>query len=86
MRDYITEVAASLGDAPPSMVGLPVLGFAAGTIGNRRVLAVKRRWREGAILWCGVISRTGTAKTPAQEAARHPVRLMGTRRCSAVAT
>jgi hypothetical protein len=70
---YITERSASLNNAPQEMIGLPLLGFGAGAIGNTRVLHVKDDWWERAILWLAIIARTGSAKTPTQEAARLPL-------------
>jgi hypothetical protein len=70
---YITETSAALNNSPPEMIGLPLLGFAAGAIGNTRVLHVKGDWWERSILWVAVVAPTGSAKTPAQEAARRPL-------------
>jgi hypothetical protein len=61
---FIVEGAMAMG-VPVEFIAMPVLGFAAGLIGNLRVLQVKRSWSEPAILWTAVVSAPGSGKSPA---------------------
>jgi hypothetical protein len=72
LRRYILDCAIALG-VPVDMVAVPLLGFAAGVIGNTRVLRVKPGWIERAILWLAVVGDPGSGKSPALDCARHPV-------------
>ncbi|MFN8678792.1 MAG: DUF3987 domain-containing protein [Thermomicrobiales bacterium] len=72
LRHYVTESAEALG-VPVDMVAVPLLGFAAGVLGNSRVLRVKEGWITRPILWLAVIGDPGSGKSPALEAAQHPV-------------
>jgi DNA polymerase I-like protein with 3'-5' exonuclease and polymerase domains len=64
LADYVAQGAASFG-CDPVFVALPVLGVVASAIGNTRVIALKRGWREPSVLWCCVVADSGTVKTPA---------------------
>jgi hypothetical protein len=55
------------------MIALPLLGCAAAAIGRSRYLEMKGGWKERAILWCAVVAKPGTAKSPAAEIARGPL-------------
>jgi hypothetical protein len=72
LRRYVLEGADALG-VPADMVAVPLLGFAAGVIGNTRVLRVKPGWVERAILWLAVVGDPGSGKSPALDHARRPV-------------
>jgi len=61
---FIVEGATAMG-VPVEFIAMPVLGFAAGLIGNLRVLQVKRSWSEPAILWTAVVGAPGSGKSPA---------------------
>jgi hypothetical protein len=69
---YVLEGANALG-VPADMVAVPLLGFAAGTVGNTRVLRVKPGWITRAILWLAVVGDPGSGKSPALDHARGPV-------------
>ncbi len=72
VRRYVEEGSAAL-DVPVEMIALPLLGFAAGAIGNSRRIRLKHGYEQGSALWLAVIGRPGSGKTPALDYARHPV-------------
>lgn len=72
VRLFLLEGAAALG-VPVDMIALPLLGFAAGVIGNSRALLVKRGWVERPNLWLAVIGEPGSGKSPALRLAQEPV-------------
>lgn len=72
VRLFLVEGAAALG-VPVDMIALPLLGFAAGAIGNSRALLVKRGWVERPNLWLAVIGEPGSGKSPALRLAQEPV-------------
>jgi hypothetical protein len=72
IRRYVLEGAAALG-VPVDMAAVPLLGFAAGVVGNTRMLRVKQGWIVRAILWLAVVGDPGSGKSPALDHARHPV-------------
>jgi hypothetical protein len=72
VRRLVEEGAAAL-DCPPNLIALPLLTFAAGCIGNRYTIRIKPGWEQRAILWTGVVAHPGSAKTPAQDLAQHPL-------------
>jgi hypothetical protein len=59
--------------APADLLAVPFLGYAAAAIGNRRRLALKRRWVRKATLWTGVVAASGEGKSPADAYARAPL-------------
>lgn len=68
---YVTLVAKEIG-CDESMVALPVLATLAGSIGNRVAVRLKGGWIEPCVLWCVVVARSGTRKSPAaDEVTRH---------------
>ncbi len=73
VRGYVTESASAIG-CDPCYVALPMLAGLAGAIGNSHRLELKRAWSEPAIVWCAIVGESGTAKSPAMEAALRPVR------------
>ncbi|MDP9359799.1 MAG: YfjI family protein, partial [Chloroflexota bacterium] len=72
LRNYLVAGADALG-VSVDMVAVPMLGFAAGAIGNTRALRVKPGWVERAVLWLAVIGAPGSGKSPALDHARHPI-------------
>jgi hypothetical protein len=66
VRSYVRQGAAALG-CDPAYVALPVLAVLASTIGNTRVIRLKRKWTEPAILWTAIVGESGTLKSPAQD-------------------
>lgn len=72
LRRYVEAGAEAIG-VPVDFIAIPLLGFAAATIGNTRALRVKAGWIELAILWLAVIGEPGSGKSPALSHARHPL-------------
>ena len=72
IRDYVSEAAEAYG-IPLSMLGSAVLAVAAGIIGNRCELEIKRLHRERAILWLVLIGGPGSGKSPALSIVRKPL-------------
>ena len=72
VRSYINESAAAIG-CDPAFVALPLLSALAAAIGNARRLEVKPGWSEPAIVWTAVVAESGTAKSPAMDAALRPL-------------
>ena len=57
----------------PSMFAVPALVALAGAIGGTHIIEVKQGWNEPCILWAGVVSKSGSGKTPAQALAMRPL-------------
>ncbi len=72
LRDYVIAGSQALG-VPADMVAGPLLGFAAGAIGNSRALQVKPGWVVRSIIWLAIIGAPGSGKSPALDYARHPL-------------
>jgi hypothetical protein len=72
LREYVDAAAAAIG-CDVSLVALPALAVAAGCIGNRRAIQLRRGWREPAVLWAITIVRSGGAKSPGFAAAVDPL-------------
>lgn len=70
---FIGETAGALG-CDPTFVALPMLCTTAAAIGTTRAIELKSSWIEHAILWAGVVARSGTLKSPAFDAATAPLR------------
>lgn len=64
------QAGATAFGIPPDFIAIPLLGFAAGVIGNLRALELKTGWTERAILWTGVVGRPGTGKSPGMDYAQ----------------
>lgn len=69
LATFVQEGAAAFG-IPADYIALPLLGFAAGLIGNRRAIQLKHGWVEYPILWVGVIGHPGSGKSPGMDYAR----------------
>ena len=68
VADYVAAGAAAIG-CDPAFIALPLLACLARSIGNSRVIRLKRTWTEPAIFWAAIVGKSGTHKTPAIEAA-----------------
>ena len=68
LATFVRESARGIG-CDESMVALPLLAAVAGAIGNARVIEPLPGWKEPAVLWTGVVSESGSGKTPAFRAA-----------------
>ena len=70
-RRYV-EAAGRVIGAPDGYVALPLLVYAGGTLGNEHRIEIGE-FAERPVLFGGVIGEPGSAKSPANRAARHPV-------------
>jgi hypothetical protein len=74
LRSFVTQGAAAIGPScDPAFVALPALAVVASLIGATRVLALKRTWKEPAVLWPVIIGDSGTLKSPAMMLAVNPL-------------
>jgi hypothetical protein len=69
---YVVGAAKAIG-CPVEMVAVPFLAYAGATIGRQFAIELKRSFRQWPVLWAAVVAPTGSAKTPANEAARLPM-------------
>ena len=72
VRSYVIEASESI-DCPPEMVAAPLLTYVGSTIGNTRYLVLKSDYIVYPILWTAIIAPPGSAKTPADKAARYAI-------------
>lgn len=75
IANYIREGADAIG-VPADMIAMPLLGFAAGVIGNTCAVALKPGWLERPNLWTAIIGEPGCGKSPAVDYARGPIDAM----------
>lgn len=66
---FVHQGSAAFG-IPPDFIAIPLLGFAAGVIGNLRTIELKPGWTERAILWVGIVGRPGSGKSPGMDYAQ----------------
>lgn len=57
----------------PALIALPALAAVATAIGTSRRLFIKNGWKAPSILWTAVVGESGSAKTPAYNAAMRPL-------------
>lgn len=69
---FIHDTAKAL-SCPPDFISMGVLVCASVAIGNGAVLELKKSWRTGASLYCGIVAEPGSAKTPAINKALKPL-------------
>jgi hypothetical protein len=69
---FARRVAAAVG-CPIDFVGLPILVVSGAAIGAARSLRLKASWHEKPGLYAVIVSRPGTAKTPALKAVMNPI-------------
>ncbi len=67
VRDYAAAFAVD-----DSFVALPMLAAAGSAIGNTRRLEISSTWNATPTLWCGIVGRSGTCKTPPLQAVMAP--------------
>lgn len=68
LRSFVVAASRAIG-CDPCYVALPLLSGIAAAIGNSRRIELKPTWTEPAILWTAIVGESGTAKSPAMEAA-----------------
>jgi putative DNA primase/helicase len=71
-RQLVEQGVASL-QAPPDLIAVPLLTFAAAVMGNSQRIQLKEGWSEFPILYTAVVARPGSAKTAAQKIAKHGI-------------
>lgn len=69
---FVRETAKAM-QCDPAFVALPSLAILGGAIGTSREIKIKESWREPPIVWTCIIARSGTAKSPSQDAAVKPL-------------
>ena len=69
MATFVNESAQAIGCGDGSTVALPLLAAVASAIGLTRFIEAKPGWKEPSILWCAVVSESGTQKSPAMRSA-----------------
>ena len=69
---YVSESAAAI-DCDPSMVAVPLLAVLAAAIGATRSVLVRESWFEPSVLWTAVVADSGSAKSPALDAATQDI-------------
>ena len=72
MREFVAAAARATG-TDPSYAGLAALVTAAGCVGNRAAVIIKRGWTEPAVLWGALLGRSGTLKSPVLRLVTRPV-------------
>lgn len=70
---FVHEHSKAMG-CDPIFVAVPALASMAAAIGNSHIVEVKPGWLEPCVLWCVVVSRPSTYKTPGLEVALRPAR------------
>jgi Protein of unknown function (DUF3987) len=73
INGYVRASAVAIG-CDAAFVALPILAAIALAIGNSRLIRLKRRWTEPAILWLLTIATSGGHKSPGFDAAMLPIR------------
>lgn len=69
IRAFVIEAAACVG-CPPDMVAVPLLAYAAATIGRTRSIQIKPRYVKHPVFWFGIVGAPGSGKSPADGLAR----------------
>jgi hypothetical protein len=72
LQDYVHAAARSL-NVDVSFILLPQLSALGSAIGNSRSIILKRGFVQPPVIWTGVISPTGSLKSPGLEAGSFPV-------------
>ncbi len=72
VRRYCEEAAAAIG-VPVEMIACPLLVYAGATVGNQQRIQLKAGFDQYPLLWVTTVAPPGTAKTPADDAARMPI-------------
>lgn len=75
VRSYIEAAAQAIG-CDASYVALPLVTACGSLIGNSRRLEIKPGWYAPPILWTAIVGESGTAKSPAMNAAIGPVHVL----------
>lgn len=85
LATFVHRGASAFG-IPPDFIAIPLLGFAAGVIGNLRTIELKPGWTERAILWVGIVGRPGSGKSPGMDYAQQVINALQQRAWSTYQT
>jgi hypothetical protein len=72
---FVKDVSERMGQ-PADFVAIPIMITAAAALGSRWVVCPKafdKNWRESAVLWGGVVARSGAKKSPCISIATKPI-------------
>lgn len=72
VRRFVVDGAEAMG-CDPCFIALHALAVLASAIGNTTRVQLKKSWSEPALLWCMVVARSGTMKTPAMKYVMRPL-------------
>ena len=72
VQQLVKEGAAAI-HTDPSYVVMPAISLLAVAIGNQYRLAIKRNWREPAVIWYALVAPSGAGKSPAWDLLRLPM-------------
>src|SRR5262249_43929484 len=64
VRQYVAHSAHTLA-CTPAYDASPALAVCASSIGNSRVIQLKRGWQEPSVIWAVIVGDSGTLKSPA---------------------
>lgn len=69
IRAFVIEAATCVG-CPPDMIAVPLLAYAAATIGRTRAIQIKPHYVKHPVFWFGIVGAPGSGKSPADGQAR----------------
>lgn len=69
IRAFVIEAATCVG-CPPDMIAVPLLAYAAATIGRTRAIQIKAGYVKHPVFWFGIVGAPGSGKSPADGRAR----------------
>ncbi|MEX2169985.1 MAG: YfjI family protein [Pirellulales bacterium] len=81
VANYVRAASTAIG-CDPGFIALPLLACLARAVGNKRAIRLKQTWMELPIIWCAIIGKSGTHKTPALNMA---MRFLASRQAEAIA-
>lgn len=73
LRDLVDDVS-TVAKVDPALCLLPAIAAASGAIGKSYRLKIHGTWSEWPTLWCALIARPGSGKTPSARPAIEPLR------------
>jgi len=73
IAEFVKKSAEAI-NCPEEFIAVPMLSCFAMAMSNKRVVEIKKDWREFAILYAAIVSRPGTKKSPAMNKAILPLK------------
>ncbi|MRT91910.1 DUF3987 domain-containing protein [Ancylomarina sp. 16SWW S1-10-2] len=73
IAEFVSKSAEAI-NCPEEFIAVPMLSCFAMAMSNKRVVELKKDWREFAILYAAIVSRPGTKKSPALNKAILPLK------------